>query len=218
MGSLGWSAGASARLARFRVGAVTSVLALLAGGVVTVAAAVAAPALPALAASPGFVQQVTAHSSGKSIAVTTGASVASGDRLVVEVGAWSAGSATTSSVTDSLGDTFVEVTHFTAADNTEMSIWTAPVPTGGTDTVTAKPTGSADLGIAALEYSGLSTVGDITAVDQLAHSIGTTTKAGDGPVRRHPADHGTRRARDWLLRRFRLWGHPHRRFRLYRAG
>jgi hypothetical protein len=154
------------------------VLALLAGGVATVAASVAAPALPAFAASPGFVQQVTAHSAGKSIAVTTGASVASGDRLIVEVGAWSAGAATTSSVTDSLGDTFVEVTHFTAADNTEMSIWTAPVPSGGTDTITAKPTASADLGIAALEYSGLSTVADITAVDQLAHSIGTTTTAG----------------------------------------
>jgi hypothetical protein len=161
-----------------RAGVVTSVLALLAGGAATVAAAVAAPALPAFAASPGFVQQVTAHGSGKTLAVTTGASVASGDRLIVEVGAWSTAAATTSSVTDSLGDTFVEVTHFTAADGTEMSIWTAPVPSGGADTITAKPSASADLGIAALEYSGLSTVADVTAVDQLAHSAGTTTTAG----------------------------------------
>ena len=35
------------------------------------------------------------------------------------------------SVTDSSGDPFVEVTHFTASDGTEMSVWTAPVITGG---------------------------------------------------------------------------------------
>ena len=130
-------------------------------------------------AAPAFVQQVSAHGSGKaSIAVTTGANVATGDRLVVEVGVWNSKAATTSSVTDSLNDSFVEVTHFTAADGTEMSIWTAPVPSGGTaDTITAKPTSAGDMAIIALEYSGLSTVSDITAVDQVSHSIGTTTSA-----------------------------------------
>ena len=86
-----------------------------------------APAAEA-AATPAFVQQASAHGSGKSsIAVTTGASVTAGDRLVVEVTVWNSKSATTSSVTDSLSDPFVEVTHFTASDDTEMSIWTAPV-------------------------------------------------------------------------------------------
>ena len=97
---------------------------------------------------------------------------------MVEVGVWNSKAATTSSVTDSLNDSFVEVTHFTAADGTEMSIWTAPVPSGGTtDTITAKPSSAGDMAIIALEYSGLSTVSDITAVDQVAHSVGTTTTA-----------------------------------------
>ena len=115
-------------------------IALLAG----TAAAVTVPVGTAAAApgAPAFIQQVSAHGSGKSsIAVTTGASVTAGDRLVIEVGTWNSKSATTSSVTDSLSDSFVEVTHFTAADGTEMSIWTAPIPSGGgTDTITAKPT------------------------------------------------------------------------------
>ena len=159
-----------------------SVLALLVGGAAAVAVAVlpvAIPAAPALAATPGFVQQVSAHGSGKSsLAVTTGASVASGDRLVVEVSVWSSKAATAASATDSLSDTWVEVTHFTAADGTEMSVWTAPVANGGSaDTITVKPTSTADMGIVALEYSGLSTVPDITAVDQVAHSVGVTTSA-----------------------------------------
>ena len=165
------------RTGRGGVTAAMSAVALLAGS----AALVAAPAVTAAAASatPAFVQQVSAHGSGKaSIAVTTGASVATGDRLVVEVGVWNSKSATTNSVTDSLTDSFVEVTHFTAADGTEMSIWTAPVPSGGTaDTITAKPTSTGDMAIVALEYSGLSAVADITAVDQVSHSIGTTTSA-----------------------------------------
>ncbi len=166
--------GAYTGLTRLRVGVVTSVLALLVGG----AATVAAPALPAAAATVGFVQQASAHGSGKSLAVTTGANVTSGDRLVVEVGTWSSVGATASSVNDALGDSFVEVTHFTAADDAEMSIWTAPVPSSGADTITVKPSSSADMGVATLEYSGLSTVAGVTAVDQLAHSVGTTATAG----------------------------------------
>jgi hypothetical protein len=60
-----------------------------------------------------------------------------------------------------------------------MSVWSAPISTGaGTKpTVTAKASGTADLGIAALEYSGLSSVGDATVVDQSASATGTTTSA-----------------------------------------
>ena len=64
-----------------------------------------------------------------------------------------------------------------------MSVWTAPVTTGGSaDTITAKPTSAADMAIIALEYSGLSTVADITAVDQVSHSVGSHHVSGHGPV------------------------------------
>jgi Domain of unknown function (DUF1929)/Fibronectin type III domain len=160
---------------RHRAPAAACALALLASGVATLTAAPAAEA----AVIPAFVQQASAHGSSKSsIAVTTGASVATGDRLVVEVAVWNSKSATTTSVTDSLTDPFVEVTHFTASDGTEMSIWTAPVASGGSAaTITAKPTASADMAIIALEYSGLSTVPGITAVDQSSHAVGATTAA-----------------------------------------
>jgi hypothetical protein len=149
---------------------------LLASGVVTVAT----PVLSAAAATsvPTFMQQVSDHGSSiSSLAVTTGAHVASGDRLVVEVGVWNSKTATVSSVSDSLHDTWAEVTHFAAADGTEMSVWTAPVPAGGADTITATPTSAADIGVVALEYSGMSSVPDATAVDKVAHSVGTTTSA-----------------------------------------
>ena len=148
---------------------------VLSGGAL---AMVAAPAAQA-AATPAFVQQISTHGSGKSsISVVPGASVATGDRLVVEVGVWNSKAATTKSVTDTLGDTFVEVTHFTASDNTELSIWTAPIGNGGSaPTITATPTSAADMAIIAVEYSGLSTVPDITAVDQVSHSVGATTSA-----------------------------------------
>ncbi len=128
-------------------------------------------------ASPTFVQQASAHGSAKaSLAVTTGANVSVGDRLVVEVSVWKASGASTASVTDTAGDPFVEVTHFTASDGTEMSIWTAPILIGGAEaTITAKPASASDIGLVALEYSGLSTVPDATVVDQVSHASGTAT-------------------------------------------
>ncbi len=142
----------------------------------TLTSASAASAAPA---APAFVQAASAHGSGKSsITVTPGNNVTAGDRLIVEVGIWKASHPTTASVTDSTGDPFTEVTHFTASDGTEESIWTAPVVTGGTaPTITAKPTASGDMAIIALEYSGLSTVSGATAVDQVASTTGSTTSA-----------------------------------------
>ncbi len=130
--------------------------------------------------SPAFVQQATAHGSAKgSLAVTTGANVTAGDRLVVEVGVWKASGASTASVADTTGDPFVEVTHFTASDGTEMSIWTAPVLVGGAKTtVTAKAASASDIGLVALEYSGLSSVADATAVDQVSDASGTSVSSG----------------------------------------
>ena len=134
----------------------------------------------AAATAPTFVQQASAHAHDVTkLAVTPPSPLASGDRLVVEVGVWSSANATTSSVTDSVGDSFVELTHFTASDHTELSVWSAPVTAGGgtTPTVTANPTGTADVGLAVLEYSGLSTVSDASIVDQMSTASGTTGAA-----------------------------------------
>jgi hypothetical protein len=132
-------------------------------------------------ASPGpaFVQQASAHASSQSkISVVSSSDVTTGNRLIVEVGVWKSAGATTTSVTDSTSDPFVEVTHFVASDGAEMSVWTAPVRSGGVrPTITATPSTKADLGIVALEYSGLSTVADATVVDQLSHASGITAAA-----------------------------------------
>jgi hypothetical protein len=105
--------------------------------------------------------------------------VTTGNRLVVEVADWSSGGATAASVTDSAGDTFTELTTKTGSDGTQLSVWSAPVTqSGGTKPVImAKPTAKADLGIAVLEYSGLSTAAGAGAVDQMASATGTTPSA-----------------------------------------
>jgi hypothetical protein len=127
------------------------------------------------------VQQVSAHATAKaSLAVTPAAAVTTGHRLVVAAAVWKSGkAATTASVTDSAGDTFTELTTTTASDGTELSVWSAPVTqSGGTrPVITAKPSANADLGLAVLEYSGLSTAAGTGAVDQLAAATGTTASA-----------------------------------------
>ena len=57
-----------------------------------------------------------------------------------------------------------------------MSVWTAPITKGGgtRPTITATPSGSADLGIQVLEYSGLSTVTDTSVMDQVKTATGKT--------------------------------------------
>jgi hypothetical protein len=130
--------------------------------------------------SPAFVQQVSGHAhSVASLAVTPRGDLLAGNRLVVEVGVWSATKATASSVRDSAGDTFTELLHFKASDGTEMSIWTAPVSAGAgrTPTITATPSASADVGVAVLEYSGLSTAAGTAVMDQSAQATGKTTAA-----------------------------------------
>jgi hypothetical protein len=135
---------------------------------------------PTSAVVPTFVQGASVHTSGvASVTVTPTAAVAAGHRLIVETGVWNSTGATASSVTDSAGDTFVNLLHYKASDGTEMSVWSAPISTGaGTrPTITVKTTSAADIGAAVLEYSGLSTVADATVVDQMAHSSGTTKAA-----------------------------------------
>ena len=96
---------------------------------------------PSAIPAPAFVQQASTHAaSGSSISVTPSTPLGTGNRLVVEVGVWSGSGAKTSSVTDTAGDTFTEVSHFTGPDQTEQSVWTAPITAGAgnTPTVTAK--------------------------------------------------------------------------------
>lgn len=150
---------------------VATTLGLAAGGLT---AAVTAHA----ASSAGFVQQATAHGTGASLPVTLPAATLAGNRLVVEVGIWASKSPTAASVTDNAGDHFTKLLSYTAADHTEMSVWSAPVATGGTrPTVTATPTSSADVGVVVLEYSGLSTVDGTGVLDVEAHASGTTGAA-----------------------------------------
>ncbi len=147
--------------------------------VLAICALVVAPAGAGVSA-PVFVQQAAGHGAAvTSLAVTPGSGVTSGNRLVVVAGVWSSSGATTAHVSDSAGNTYVELLHFKASDGTEMSVWTAPITSGGgtKPTVTVTPSAKADVGVAVSEYSGLSSVGDASVVDQLADSTGTTSSA-----------------------------------------
>ena len=132
---------------------------------------------PTAQPAPAFVQQASGHSgTTSSLSVTLGSNTLAGDRLVVEAGIWSSASATAKNVTDSAGDTFTELLHFKAGDNTEESVWTAPITASSATppTITVTPTAKADVGTAALEYSGLSTAAGAAAVDQSASAVGKT--------------------------------------------
>lgn len=133
--------------------------------------------IPGAAVTPAFVQQVSAHQLDVgSVTVTPASAVGAGNRLVVEVGVWSNSSPTANAVTDSAGDSFTEVSHFVAADGTEQSVWTAPITaSGGTKPVIkATATSVADVGIAAVEYSGMSVAVGAGAVDVQSHASGLT--------------------------------------------
>ena len=130
--------------------------------------------------APAFVQQAGLHKGNvASLAVTPGAPLGSGNRLVVVVGVWNSSHSTAKSVMDAAGDTFTELSHFAAADGTEQSVWTALVASGAgaKPVITAASTGSADIGIALTEYSGLSKAAGLAAVDSQAHAVGLTGSA-----------------------------------------
>jgi hypothetical protein len=128
---------------------------------------------------PTFIQQVTAHGAATSLSVTPTSNLTVGNRMVVLVGTWNSSSATAATVTDSAGDPYVELAHWTASEQTEMSVWSTPVWGGGgtRPTITVTPTSNADVGIAASEYSGLSAANDASVVDQSARATGTTVGA-----------------------------------------
>jgi hypothetical protein len=131
-------------------------------------------------AAPRFVQRVSGRAAASGLQLVPASAIAVGDRLVVMASVWSAGGATTSGVADSAGNTYTKVTSVKASDNTELSVWTAPISAGdGTKpTITITATGSADIGGAALEYAGLSTAAGAAAVDQFKTATGTSTGTG----------------------------------------
>ena len=129
------------------------------------------------AQTPAFVQATSAHKpSVSSLTLTPSSAITAGNRLIVEVGVWSSSGATAASVTDSAGNKYTELLHFAGSEKTEMSVWSAPITAGGgtRPTITVKPSSSADTGAVALEYSGLSTASDASAVDVMAPATGTT--------------------------------------------
>ncbi len=157
---------------------ITVVAALAAGLLLT--AALASAGASADGAPPAFVQQVSAHSSNvTSVKLTPTSAVTAGNRIVVVVGVWSSGAATAKSVTDASGNTYTEVLHFKASDNTEQSVWTAPITAGGgtKPAITVTSSAKADVGAIASEYSGLSTAAGTAAVDQTVSKSGTTSSA-----------------------------------------
>jgi hypothetical protein len=132
-------------------------------------------------ASPKFVQRVSGRSpSGSTLQLTPASTITAGNRMVVMAGVWSSGNATISGVTDAAGNTYAKVTSIKASDQTELSVWSAPITAGdGTrPAITITATGSADIGGAALEYSGLSTAAGAAAVDQLKTGTGNASGAG----------------------------------------
>ena len=81
--------------------------------------------------TPTYVQAATAHTPGASVlSATTSSGVVAGARMIVTVGMWASNGPTAASVIDSAGDTYTEVTHFTAPDKTDESSGRRPSPTG----------------------------------------------------------------------------------------
>jgi hypothetical protein len=139
------------------------------------------------------VQQVSARGHVGSLSVTPGSVVTSGDRMVVEVGVWNSSHATAITVTDSAGNSYTELTHFAASDGTELSVWTAPLTAGGGSkpTLTVKASSTADIGVAAVEYAGLSSAAGSAVLDVQAHASGTTGAAATVSSGATPATTGS---------------------------
>ena len=95
------------------------------------------------------------------------------------------GGATAKTVRNAAGNTYVEVQHFKASDKTELSVWTAPMAAGGgtKPAITVTSSARADVGVAAVEYSGLSSVADTTVVDKSVQASGNDQLGRDGQLR-----------------------------------
>src|SRR5204863_9841912 len=131
-------------------------------------------------ASPQFVQKVSGVSAtGSSMQLSPASAITTGNRMVVMASVWSFSAATISSVADAAGNTYTKVASVKASDDTELSVWSAPITAGsGTKpTITVTATASADIGATALEYSGLSSAAGTNVVDVLKTATGKTSAA-----------------------------------------
>lgn len=128
-----------------------------------------------------FVQGVAARATGATtITATPTTNLTAGNRLIAMVGVEGTSTTTAQSVTDAAGNTYTKVTSFRASDNTEMSIWTAPITAGaGTrPVVTARSSASATMAITVTEYAGLSTAAGTGSVDVFKTATGSAVGSG----------------------------------------
>lgn len=151
---------------------------LACSGLLAAVAGVTAPHAAA-ATAPAFVQQVSGRATATTLKLTLPQNLTTGDRLIAQIATWSSANATTKTVTDTAGNTWTRLTTTTATDHTELSTWTTPVTTGaGTrPTITITATGTADIGAALLDYTGVATTTGTTVLDTSKTATGTTTTA-----------------------------------------
>ena len=143
----------------------------------------------------GFVQQAQG-SGGPAVGATFAVAfstqnVVQGNRIIVAVSVWAASTVTTTSVTDSAGNTYVKEKSVVIDTTGEASIWSAPITVGdGTKpTVTAHFDQSTnEVALFVNEYSGLSsgstgyTNGSAAASTVLSGGAQTITSGATSPV------------------------------------
>jgi uncharacterized protein YaaQ len=130
-----------------------------------------------------FVQGVANRNTGSTNTATatpTG-NLTAGNRLIVMVGVKNTSTTTALSVTDAAANTYTKVTSFRSPDNnTEMSIWTAPITAGGgtKPVVTATSNATATMAITVTEYAGLSAAAGTGSVDVSKTASGSAGNPG----------------------------------------
>lgn len=124
-----------------------------------------------------------ATGSAATATVTLGAAVVLGDRIIAIVNVHDSKANSTTSVTDSLGNTYTLDRPETNSGAVDFwSVWSAPVTVAGTPVITAHftamTTGNAIVSGAA--FSGLSTASGATAIDMSVTGTGTAAAATSG--------------------------------------
>ena len=134
-------------------------------------------------------------------------------------GVWSGGAATISGVSDDAGNTYTKVTSVKASEDTELSVWSAPITAGGG----TKP--AITITAYGQRRHRRSCARVLRAVERVGRRGRRRLQDGDrhrdrGWVRDLGADGGTdrrQRPRPGLLRRLGLQPHAERRSQLHRA-
>lgn len=132
------------------------------------------------------VQNVSGTSSTTTMTGTFGSAVTSGNVIIVLVTTNNFTFSIPSSITDTPGNTYTKITSVNFS-NSQISLWTAPVTTGGTSTVTVHMSGSQEGDFIAREQSGLSSAtpdkfmsnGATTGTAVTSNNTATTTSANE---------------------------------------